>query len=593
MTTRGLLLLASGCLSVPSAPNPACKVDSDCATGEQCQESTCWGNPPAGPFVATLAPPASRPDLAAREYQSFDIPQDGNVNDSMTTMLQLEPAKTITGRVEAFCPTGMTCDRSSVAATITITRAPEFAGGRGVDLTVSSMAGLMPDDGDSFTVGVPASDPGDAPFVVTILPAGRTEAPPMDGTAAAQTVPPMRIELTADEIGGSQLFTLGGDTLPVITGSLLDTYGTALRDYRVVARGKFGTDTDTNEVSTIDYSTDGSFSITLAANVVGPVELVASPFADGAVAPTLERMTPPATSNVVLAQPTGLGNQVTVNVAVTGVAGDGSVGPVNGARVIVTGTSTSIIDRSTTAVLTSDVTTGDNGVAMVSVLDGTAFATTYTLSIVPPANSNLGIVFGQAFDATMPTLPQQLGPRLKLVGHTFDSSGAPIANVAVTVAHAPRFTWNLPADPQAFLADIPTSTAVTDATGSFVVYVDSILADVWGVYDFELDPPTGSAYPTWSVLDFEVDHVPVANEPNGKMTVPDTTIPDAAHIHGLVTDTEGDPVPEADLHIYQTRDQSLCTTVLYPPPGCSIPAQVLGSGTADDMGEVRLVLPRP
>ncbi len=592
MTSRAaLLVLASGCLSVPSASTPACTVDSDCAAGEQCQESTCWGDPPPGPFVATLAPPASRPDLAAREYQSFDIPQDGNVADSMTTMLQLESAKTITGRVEAACPMGTPCDRTSLAATITVTRAPKFAGGRGVDLTASSTPGLTPDAGDSFTVNVPESDPGDPPFVITILPAGRTEAPPMDGTAAAQDVPPMRVELTADQIGGSQLFTLGGDTLPVISGSLLDTYGTALRDYRVVARGKFGTDTDTNEVSTIDYSTDGSFAITLAAGVVGPIELVATPYADGAVAPTLERMMQPVTSTQSLSQPTGLGNQVTVKVAVTGVAGDGSVGPVNGARVIVTGTSSTIVDGSTTAVVTSDVTTGDDGAAMVSVLDGTAFATTYTLDIVPPANSSSAIIFGQAFDATKPTLPVQLGPRLKLHGYTLDSSGAPIANVAVTVTHAPRFTWNLPADPQAFLADIPASTAVTDAGGGFVVYVDPIVDDVWGVYDLAFDPPTGSAYPAWSQLDFEVDHVPLSIEP--AMTVPTTTIPDAAHIHGLVTDTEGDPVPGADLHIYQVRDQSLCTTVLYAPPGCSIPAQVLGSGTADDMGEVRLVLPRP
>ncbi len=586
-----LLVLASGCLSVPSAQNPMCKVDSDCAPGEQCQESTCWGDPPAGPFVATLAPPASRPDLAAREYQTFDIPQDGNISDSTTTMLQLESAKSITGRVEAACPMGLACDRSSLAATITVTRAPKFVGGRGVNLTVNSMPGLAPDAGDSFTVNVPVSDPGDPPFVVTILPSGRTESPPTDGTAAAQNVPPMRVDLTADQIGGSQLFTLGGDTLPVISGSLLDTYGTALRDYRVVARGKFGTDSDTNEVSTIDYSTDGSFSITLAAGVVGPVEIVATPFAQGAVAPTLELSTPPVTSNQILAQPTGLGNQVTIKITVTGAATDGSVGPINGARVIVTGTSTTILAGSTNAVVTSDVTTGADGVAMVSVLDGNAFATAYTLSIVPPTNSNLGIVYAQTFDATKPTLVQQLSPRLVLTGHAVDSSNAPIANVAVTVTHAPRFTWNLPAGPQAFLSDIPTSTAVTDAGGGFSVYVDPIIADVWGVYDFAFDPPTGSAYPTWSLFDFEVDHVPLGMEPT--MTVPPTAIPDAAHIHGLVTDSEGDPVPEADLHIYQTRDQSLCTAALYPPPGCSIPAQVLGSGTADDMGEVRLVLPRP
>ncbi|MBV8763235.1 MAG: hypothetical protein JO257_38480, partial [Deltaproteobacteria bacterium] len=93
-----VLVLAAGCLSIPSKERPACTMDSDCASGEVCGEGVCWGNPPMGMFAAALVPPSDRDDVVQTQLGSLMIPQNGWLGD-----VALEAPVTFSGRVEAYC----------------------------------------------------------------------------------------------------------------------------------------------------------------------------------------------------------------------------------------------------------------------------------------------------------------------------------------------------------------------------------------------------------------------------------------------------------------------------------------------------------
>src|SRR5690606_14469465 len=122
----GLVLgMLAGCLEVPAGPGQECRVDADCDAGEGCGEGLCWGAPPAGVFAATLSAPAKREDLIATELALLELPADGWLGD-----VQLEAPVTISGRVEAYCPSAnQSCSTLSIGAEVRVTRPARFPGG--------------------------------------------------------------------------------------------------------------------------------------------------------------------------------------------------------------------------------------------------------------------------------------------------------------------------------------------------------------------------------------------------------------------------------------------------------------------------------
>src|SRR4029079_11475869 len=94
--------------------------------------------------------------------------------------------------------------------------------------------------------------------------------------------------------------------------------------YGVVAIGRWQGSAVPTEVSTVDYTADGSFAITLADGISGSLEVVARPYDTNVVAPTLYLGGLPAnTTQCTLSQPGYLGNTITVTIPVEGVAGNG------------------------------------------------------------------------------------------------------------------------------------------------------------------------------------------------------------------------------------------------------------------------------
>jgi hypothetical protein len=587
VTLRALpLLLAAGCLSVPNKQQPACKSDSDCNTGagEVCDEGVCYGDPPMGMFAATLGPPSDRTNVVQTEIPALMIPSNGWLGDVV-----LDAPVTISGRVEAYCPGTMTCSDASLPATITVTRAPRFAGGPGFHAIVDAKDGIARGS-TSFSVGVPRTQDGDAEYVVTIMPDGRAPGPPTNGTTApSEIAPPKRVVLAAPSDLPAMTFTLGSADAPVITGSLSDGNGHVLTHYRVVAIGRWDVNDAPTEVSTIDYTANGYFSLTLADGIYGNVEIVATPYDTNVVAPTLHLPNvPPLVGQKALTAPPALGNPIQVTIPITGVAGSGQIGPVAGARVILHATYSPALSGGAHADLEEEVTTGDDGIAKLTVLDGSAFSA-YTLRVIPPVSSSLGIVYDQMWTLDQSGTEVRLAPRIALRGTLIDTRGNAIGNASVTARPSLQFQWSLLPAAQDFLTQIPAPTAVTPESGDFVVWVDPFLATAWGTYDLDIEPASGDDVPSWTVAGIDIPRAGQSVVPLGPVTVPD-----AANIHGRITDPAGNPVEGGELRVFSlATDSAVCANTDYHPAACVIPAHQVGHGASDADGTVRLTLPRP
>jgi hypothetical protein len=185
----------------------------------------------------------------------------------------------------------------------------------------------------------------------------------------------------------------------------------------------------------------------------------------------------------------------------------------------------------------------------------------------------------------------RLGSRVALQGTIVDEKGKPLSNVAVTARPSLRFLWTLPTDAQPFAASLPTATTVTldgQQDGQFLLWVDANIDQVWGEYDLVIEPPTTEDAPTF------VDTIQVArNNTVSTMALPQIQLPDAAYVHGKITDPSGQPVDNAEIKLYLVSTQlQLCSQVANAPTSCPIPASLLARNTASDNGDVQLALPR-
>lgn len=579
-------LALAGCLSVPSQQKPACTSSSDCnsAAGEVCQQGVCWGNPPTGTFAAALGPPSDRSDVVPTEIPALAIPANGWLGD-----LVLDQPVTFSGRIQAFCMAPAACTDTSLPASITVTRDSLFPGGPGFHAIVDAKDGVA-SGSTSFSLAVPPTHDTDPDYLVTIMPDGRALTPPSNGSVSpAELAPPLHMHLRAPSDLPAMTFTLGAADSPVITGTLADGNGRPLQNYRVAALGRWEPKAAATEVSTVDYTgATGTYTITLASGIIGNVEIVATPYDPNVVAPELHLPNVPAASATKpLSGPPSVGNPRQITLAITGVSGSGEVAPVAGARVMVHATYTPSLAGTARAEIATDVTTGDDGLAHLTVLDGSAFTGTYALRVIPPVGSNLSVVYDQALmlmDAQEIRLPARIAVR----GTLKDRAGQPIANASVTAIPALRFAWSLAPADQDFLTQIPAATATTPDSGDFVLWVDPFIADVWGDYDLSIEPASGADTPLYTVSDIAIPRTGQA-----LLTLGDVTVPDAANVHGRITDPTGTAVEGGELRVFSVvTDQSLCTQVSYPG-ACVIPALLVGHGASDAQGVVRLTLPRP
>ena len=179
-----------------------------------------------------------------------------------------------------------------------------------------------------------------------------------------------------------------------------------------------------------------------------------------------------------------------------------------------------------------------------------------------------------------------LPSRVALRGVVRDAHGDKLSDVQVTARPSLRFSWSLEDKPQAFLSAIPTPSVLTPKSGEFVLFVDPTVAGVAGTYDLVFEPSAKSGAPTWTEGEIEIGQATDVH-------LPDITLPDAAMVHGLVTDASGLPVDGSEVKLFRIETSlALCSEVRHAPDSCPIPARLQGRGDTDDSGIVRLTLPR-
>src|SRR5262245_6424972 len=391
LIARACLLVAlAGCLSLPDTKKPQCRSTADCdtANGEVCEEGTCWGHPPPGPFSIVVTPPIDRADtLVPVEMQVGSIPDDGWTGD-----LPLESGVTLSGRVEAFC-TG-SCDHSSLAATITVTRPSLFTGGPGFHAILVSTPNL-PEAEASYSILLPRTTDV-RQYTITVVPDGRGDRPG-PAVTPAQLVPPLQIQLSLTQ-STTKLFQVGGASLPVVDGTVQTALGGKLQHYRVVALGHWQKDAPITEVSTVSYTgSDGHFSVVLSPGIVDNIDVVAKSY-DGQ-APVLHLGSiAPQTGTVAIVQPANVGNVIDVPIRIRGLFGSGAVVPVGGASVDVFAQTMPVLPSTTFSTVLAHDTTGDDGTVHLKLLDGGTYTTRYKLRVTPPASSNFGVILDDDFD---------------------------------------------------------------------------------------------------------------------------------------------------------------------------------------------------
>jgi hypothetical protein len=576
---------ALGCLNVPDPVAPMCQSTNDCdrSHGEVCEEGVCWGNPPPGPFAAVVSPPSTRQDLVSREIPQVAIPDFGWMGD-----LALEAPVLLSGRIVAFCPpTLAACDQTPLAGTVTVTRRSQFHGGPGFKAVVDVAAG------DAFAIPVPRTHVDDDLYTVTILPQSSLDR----GThTAAELVPPLRMQVAVIDNTSTQQIPLGGAALPAISGTLTDSLGAPISGYRVSALGRWDPTEPATEVSTISFTDSmGRYSVMLSDALAGPVELIARP-TGGVVGPTVHiaNVDSSRSSTRPIALLSNLGGTVELDITVMGLNASGTVSPVSGALVSVSGATPP--SQLTMFTIADQKTTNDRGVVALHLLNGDGIANTYHLAITPPASSPLSVIFDQRLPALtglarLVLPPTRLGARVALRGKVFDAGHNPLANAVVTARPSLRFLWTLEPAPQAFVSAIPAAVDLTRDTGDFIVWVDANLPSVaqsWGSYDLSVEPSTNTRAPA-----YVVPAVDTRNGPADAITVPDVTLPEPAYVHGRVTGPDGQSVEGAELKLYLISTQlTLCSEVAHAPASCPIPSQLEARNTSDKDGTVRLILPR-
>ena len=398
---------------------------------------------------------------------------------------------------------------------------------------------------------------------MTITPDTARPLGASSSTSPAERVPPLRTRLATSARAAGETIQLGGDGLPVISGNLSDALGRGLTDYQVVALGRWDAGEPATEVSTVDHTdANGNYAVTLAAGLVGTVEVVARPTAKpgaepAAIAPTIHlrnfEATQSAQRNAVAPVDLGLGK--TVKVVVTGVDLNGADLNVRGAVVSVSG---SLTRMQTSFTISDEQVTDDNGEVTLRLLDGAGIAGSYRLSVAPPASSALGAEFAQPLVlAAIPTVVR-LGARVALRGVIHDSSGVPLNNVAITARPSLRFLWSLDVEPQTFVSGLPVATTVTQETGEFVLWVDSMVDEIWGRYDLVIEPPPTAFAPTYIASELMIPRSSTLDA----FSVGDLTVPDAARVHGQIIDPAGGVVEGAELKLYLAEPSTaLCSEV--------------------------------
>jgi hypothetical protein len=218
-----------------------------------------------------------------------------------------------------------------------------------------------------------------------------------------------------------------------------------------------------------------------------------------------------------------------------------------------------------------DGLTDATGQASLSLLPGsTAALRLYDIAVVPPADSVYATkcleTFGVAAGGLQPAVTLERRPTF--AGSVVGADGKPVAGVVI---QATRTSSGAEATPCDEYASSPQVTSKTRMDGTFSFSLDA------GMYTLDFDPPTGVPYPRLTEVGVAVAAGAASH---------DVQLPPGAVVEGNVSDSSGQPLPQAGVRLYG--------------PSCVAPMMCAGASTvleaqarADASGHYRVVIPAP
>lgn len=583
-----LVLLGGGCIEA-EAPKGECHIDDDCPGDEVCREDhLCYGSPPAIPLAAELYPSEERAgDLARAEVTELAIDKRGEFELAFADSVVVE------GRVVLFGET------TSAAAKLVFRRPSRIPGAPDYVVTTDSEPG-RPEGESSFRVRLIPTDSGET-YQVTVYPDnGAIYTPPEGWPTPAELAPPKREPvLITEDLTGVVITLADAQGMKQIRGRLVDAAGRGFEGLRVRAYGRF-TPGSAPEIlsSRVRTDADGRFAIVVPVAAEDDFDIVFLPD-PGAPLPqaTLRNVhvdDPPGDITVTA----DIGDVVLPSFAaptdfVLPVFGQSSAGgdePATGA--VVSFRSQILSEGDLTVEYRAEGVVDGNGLATVKLIPGGLQQNRlYTVNVLPLPDSEHAARWGDAVEvglmggvlAMLAPLPQ----RIYVSGQVLDHEGQPAPNVRVLPIPAPAFTFGLDAAARDAVAALRWPETLTDADGVFAIHLDPAILGVDAVYDFELEPPEMSLLPRWTVSAVDLGGADAAR------SMGEIVLPDASLAWGTVLGPDGEPVPLAQVRVYETFDDSTVCAAIPQESGCQAPARLRALAQADEAGAVRLVLPSP
>ena len=203
--------------------------------------------------------------------------------------------------------------------------------------------------------------------------------------------------------------------------------------------------------------------------------------------------------------------------------------------------------------LTSD---DPEGVWLGLVLQGT-----YTAIIDPPPASPFGRSIQEiTLNAAAPAHTLILGPRTEATGTVTSWNGSPVPHCIITALN----------DSTPSAADLPPQV-VTGDDGTWNLSLDP------GKYTFVVAPSPATPHPR---------HVTTSRTVEGPTSAQPIALPPPHIVHGLVTDTAGEPAADVTVSLYES---TLSETAIHEPLGDQ--RYLLGEGITNDQGHYQLLVP--
>jgi hypothetical protein len=598
--------LAAGCIEAADPETPMCEQSSDCdqGRGEVCDEGVCWGGPPEDiSFAAVLVPPESRPDLPLTAIPLLEISRDGTIGN-----LRFPESIVVRGRVLLACPAeegdpGYDCgaDRS-VGATINIERAPAFPGGPPLSRTVAATPGVGP-GADAFSFLLPRQS--GVEYSITITP---TDNAGGEDKSPGELAPPRQLIIAADQDQVVE-WTLGDPAdLKTIRGCIkkrLD--GFAYAGMQATAFGRWHPLAPLSRASSRSVTDqEGCFALRVPIGMLDLFDLVVKP-APGAILPAVRlsgELVPDPIEPVDhwiedLVMPDAP-SPTTFQLPVEAPGSGGGQVRVPGAAVRFTtrfeppkGDLRQLDITFTAEAVTSDLESSEPGVAVVELFPGSEQNRHYLVQVVPPPDAQFQSAFAVEMAVGIGGSAQLLQPitlsrRIALTGTAVARSGLPVSGASVEIRASTSV--RLTAQELSFgaiLDQLQFPIATTDDDGSFVIWVDRVLVGEAASYDLDIQPALSSGAPSWT---FESIEIPGLGD---SLDLGELVLPDASYARGQVRDRAGEPVVEAELHLYQLAPADFCMRVAGEAVDCVPPAHLRGIWASDGSGRIRIVLPDP